>query len=144
MARMVNWDPTDKIKEIRNAGMDRLESAAGIIQKNAIMKLRSLIKETYREHGAYKKGQYAGKSWTARHYREMIHTIRVVRKRDESSRNIWIMAGNYNTWWALQMEYGRGEWKGAAKSFFRPALNGSVPEIKAALASGNVSDSEVK
>lgn len=150
--RVMNWHPEDRIPGLRKVGMDRLEKAAGIVQLNAILKLKGLINETYPEHGPYKRhwmkakpkiGREAGWSessggspWTARHYRMMAQTIRVVRKRDPNVRNIWIMAGNYVTWWALQMEYGRAGWKGGAKSFLRPALKGSTLQIIAILESG--------
>lgn len=147
--RVVNWHPEEKIPGLAKVGMDRLEKAAGVVQLNAILKLGSQLKEAYPEHGPYRRhwvksseklkrtGHWeatsGGSPWTARHYREMIRTIRVVRKHDPNVRNIWIMAGNYLTWWALQMEFGKGGWKGGRKSFLRPALNGSVSQIKAIL-----------
>jgi hypothetical protein len=71
----------------------------------------------------------------------MVDTIRVVRKHGSSERNVWVMAGNYNTWWALQLEYGRGAWMGKAKSFLRPALNAasSNSKIKGILEGGAIS-----
>lgn len=150
--RVVNWHPEERIPGLAKVGMDRLEKAAGVVQLNAILKLRSLIKETYPEHGPYRRFRVKaseklkrtahwedygnGSPWTARHYRAMVATIRVVRKKDPNVRNVWIMAGNYVTWWALQMEYGGAGWKGGRKSFLRPALKGSESQIRAILESG--------
>jgi hypothetical protein len=51
-------------------------------------------------------------------------------------KNIWVMAGAYDPWWALQMEYGHGGWKGGAKPFFRPAMRESMGEVVAICESG--------
>ena len=146
---MVNWNPERKIPEFRKIGMERLVASAEVVRMNAIYKLQSLItgmtticrksgdtKEPWKEHEAYKKGAAVGKYWTARHYRAMVHTIRVVRKYNETSRDVRIYAGNKKTWWALQMEYGRGGWKGGAKPFLRPAIRSSIAQIKVIIESG--------
>jgi hypothetical protein len=67
----------------------------------------------------------------------LVATIRVVRKKGDPTRNIWIMAGNYKTWWAVQTEYGRGGWKGGAKAFLRPAMAKAPATIKAILEGGH-------
>lgn len=136
MARMVNWNPERKIPEFRKIGMDRLVAAAEVVRMNAIYKLQSLIREAYKEHGEYKTGDAAGQFWTERHYRKMVHTIRVVRSHDPAVRDVRIYCGNKKTWWALQMEYGRGGWKGGRKSFLRPAIRNSIPQIKTIVESG--------
>ncbi len=154
MARMLNWTAEDRIPELRNVGMNRLVAAAEVIKRNAIKNLQVKITgvtkvrwlrkdgavektEPWKEHGVYATGKYAGKIWTERHYREMINTVRVVRKNGSDDRDVRIYAGNFKTWWALQMEFGHGDWHGGAKSFLRPAMNGSISEIKAVIESGN-------
>jgi len=131
MAKMINWNPERKIPEFRKIGMERLVACAEVVRMNAIYKLQSLIRGGWKEHEEYKTGKSAGKYWTVRHYREMVHTIRVVRKHNETSRDVRIYAGNKKTWWAIQMEYGRGGWKGGPRSFLRPAIRSSIPQIKA-------------
>jgi len=136
MARMVNWNPERKIPEFRKVGMKRLIASAEVVRMNAIYKLQGLIQESYKEHGEYKTGDSAGRHWTVRHYRSMVHTIRVVTKKDSESRDVRIYAGNRKTWWALQMEYGNAGWKGGRKSFLRPAIRSSIPQIKIIIESG--------
>jgi hypothetical protein len=83
--------------------------------------------------------------WTERTPGAMRNTIRVVHKfehGDMKYSNIWVSvgapkawdvrvyAGNFATWWALQMEYGFGGWKGGAKPFLRPALHESESKVR--------------
>jgi hypothetical protein len=154
MAKMLNWTAEDRIPELRQIGMSRLVAAAEVIRENAIKNLRSKItgltrirylkkngevvdkREPWKEHGVYQKGAYAGKIWTERHFLEMIKTIRVQTKNGSDARNVRIYAGNFKTWWALQLEFGRGDWHGGAKPFLRPAMN-NVSAIKAVIESGN-------
>lgn len=141
MAHMVNWNPEEKIPEIARAGMEVLEEACSIIVQDAKVNLVAALRGNngkWKEHGPYKSGKYAGKSWTARYMGSMVKSIRLVKKHDPKSRNIWIMAGNYNTWWAVQMEYGHGAWKGGRRSFFRSAIMGAMPKIRMLLASRRI------
>ena len=121
--------------ELINAGMGRLEKAGEIIRDNAKIILAGKTKGNI-SHPPYKKGPYAGVYWTEREAGAMLKTIRVVRKNDSKTRNIWIMAGNKKTWWAAQMEFGRGGWKGGPRSFLRPALKKSVSQVKTMIESG--------
>jgi len=150
MAR-VNFNFAQYDKEIINASLDRVEAAAIVIRDKARVILSGKLKGNWKEHGVYKrywrkgnpKGEwipYTGSSWTAREKGAMVKTIRVVRKPGKN--NVWVMAGNYNTWWAVQLEYGRGAWRGGAKSFIRPALAGSKDEIRVALEGGAIDSSE--
>ena len=120
--------------------LNRVESAADVIRNSAKVKLKasiasaakggnSLAGERWREHGPYKSGQNAGASWTKRYHQEMVDTIRTVRSLDPTKKDIWIIAGNYDSWWAKQLEYGNGGWKGGKKSFFRPAMRESMNEV---------------
>ena len=139
---MSKWDT-----EFFDAALDRVESAADVIRNKAKVKLKAAIEaaakgegslagERWREHGPYKTGKNAGASWTKRYHKEMVNTVRTVRSKNKAVKNIWVMAGNYNTWWALQLEYGNGGWKGGKKSFFRPAMSESMSEVIAICESG--------
>lgn len=124
--------------EFFNDALDRVESAADVIRNRAKVKLKasiaaaakggsSLAGERWKEHGPYKTGNTA--SWTARYHKEMVNTIRTVRSHNPAVKNIWVMAGADDPWWAIQLEYGHGGWKGGAKPFFRPAINESLGEV---------------
>ena len=47
-----------------------------------------------------------------------------------------MIAGNYKTWWATQLEFGRGQWRGGKKSFMRPAVNKTKGQVTAILEGG--------
>jgi hypothetical protein len=131
MAKMVNWNTAAFEAACVNVSMDRLETAAHIIANDAKRILQSKIKgPPVTRHGQKEV-------WMERDPGALIDTIRVVRKKGDPGRNIWIMAGNYKTWWALQTEYGRAGWKGGAKSFLRPAMNNAPSRIKGVLESGH-------
>jgi hypothetical protein len=69
--------------------------------------------------------------WMERSPGAMKKTIRVWPPQvTENTRDIRVYAGNFKTWWAVQMEYGRGRWKGGAKPFLRPALHGSESKVR--------------
>jgi hypothetical protein len=129
-----NFDQYDEL--IANSCMSRMHAAASEIQTQAILK----IKKSYKNRRpVYKKGPYAGQIYTARDNDIMAKTIRVVEKRGEHGlvgRNVLVIAGNFKTWWATQMEFGRGAWKGGASPFMRPALTASKANVKAILESG--------
>jgi len=143
----IEWHPEKITAEIEQEAIRRLEAAAAVIRDKAKANLSKLVtgmqkiagKNSTRyipweEHGPYKK---SGQSWTARYHDKMVDTIRLsphdVNVRTQSVR---IIAGNYNTWWAKQMEYGNGEWRGGAKPFMRPAMRGARSEIQSVLESG--------
>lgn len=118
--------------------MPILEECAEIIRDEIKSEIPSKLKLQWRLHGVYQRGKNAGKLWTARDdYMEMLKTVRFVKKGD-GTRNIWVMAGNFKTWWAVQMEYGHGKWRGGARPFFRTGLMKSLPKIKALLASRKI------
>lgn len=131
MAKMINWNTAAFEKECVGVSMDRLEAAAKIIAADAKRILQSKIKgPPITRHGQKEV-------WMERDPGALVATIRVVRKKGDPTRNIWIMAGNYKTWWALQTEYGRGGWKGGAKSFIRPAMKNAPAAIKVCLEGGH-------
>ena len=134
MAR-IEWDISKKLPELINAGMGRLEKAGRIIQTEAKAILHSKINPQHKSpSGPVNRPPHGGKYWTERKVGSMVKTIRVVRK--DGVRNIWIIAGNKKQWWAIQMEYGHGGWKGGPRAFLRPALKKSIPKIKSMLLNG--------
>jgi hypothetical protein len=153
-----NFDLTKYDSEFYEAALDRIESAAMVIRHKAINNLgRSIaaasgtktpIVEYVDKKGKKRKTSpsQAGERWkerpasgpiyTERMHGEMLDTIRVVRSKNPLDKNILVMAGQYKTWWALQIEYGHAGWKGGAKPFFRPALAESMGEVIAICESG--------
>lgn len=139
--RVASWNPERFIAESIGASMDRLRKAAVVVRDAARAKVLPVWPGPY--HGPYKTGKYAGKIWTARDQDNLLKTIRVVEKRESSgfafaqaSKNVWIMAGNYKTWYAQQVEFGKGGWKGGPHPFLRPAFNQSKTEIRSILENG--------
>jgi hypothetical protein len=133
MAQIIfDWMKYDA--KVTDACLGRMEIAANLIKNEAKSIIAGKLKRGWKEHGPYKKGKYAGAFWTAREYDAMAETIRVTKK--EGRKDIWIRAGNKKTWWATQMEYGRGAWRGGPRSFMRPALD-NTSGIKAALENGH-------
>ena len=135
MAKIINWNTAAFEKECIDVTMDLLMVAATLIVGDAKRILASKGNKGF-NRPVYQSGAYPGRSWTARQAGAMVKTIRAVRKRGDTSRNVWIMAGNYVTWWALQLEYGRGAWKGRAKSFLRPAMANAPKHLQSVLAAG--------
>jgi hypothetical protein len=135
MAVKFTLDMSKYDNEFFDAALDRVESAADVIRDKAKVKLNTILAEQWKEHGPYKTvrndktGKKSGASWTARYHKEMVNTIRTVRSKNPAVKNIWVMSGNYDAWWALQLEYGKGGWKGGAKPFFRPALSESMSDV---------------
>ena len=115
--------------EFLESAMMRVERAGNVIRDDAKPILRGKLKGNWTEHGPYQTGKNVGQPWTARYKQAMVKTIRTVRSKDKSVKNVWVMAGNKDTWWALQMEYGHGGWKGGPRSFMRPALKGAMAKI---------------
>ena len=133
MAKMTNWNTAAFQAECVNVSMDRLEAAACIIRDKAKQILRSKITGPPITR-PIPKGRHD--IWLERTPGALIETIRVVRKYGDKTRNIWIMAGNYKTWWAKQIEFGRAGWKGGAKSFLRPALKRAPVTMKVVIENG--------
>jgi len=142
----IKLDLSKHDSEFYAAALDRVESAAWVIRDSARIKLKqaiisagkgggnSLAGEQWKEHGPYKTGNTA--QWTQRYHQEMVNTVRATRSKNPFARNIFVMAGQYLAWWAVQLEYGHGKWKGGAKPFMRPALKGSMSEVIAICESG--------
>jgi len=125
--------------EFFEVAMNRVEAAARVIRDDAKRILQSKLKGNWQEHGPYKGGAI----WTERTKGAMVDTIRVTRSRNKKVKNVWVMAGNFKTWWARQLEYGRGGWRGGAKSFMRPAMKGAESKIIGILEGGAAGSEEV-
>jgi HK97 gp10 family phage protein len=110
--------------EFEKAAMDRIEKAAGVIRDAA---RRNCTVGTISRPAK-------GKFWTERSPGAMRDTIRVATK--EGAKNVFLIAGDKKTWWATQMEYGRGGWKGGAKPFIRPAIASTKDEVKSIIEGG--------
>ena len=144
--RVANWNPEEFAPEILSNCMERIEKAAYVVRDAARAKMTG-FKHTWKEHGPYKTGAYHGQIWTARDYNALKETIRVTKKKETGieagvgykvaqDMNVWIMAGNYKTWYAVQVEKGRGEWRGKPHPFLRPAFRESMDRIKSIVENG--------
>jgi hypothetical protein len=138
----LNFKQYDEI--IKKSCLARMREAAAELQLAMILKCK---KSYNNRRPVYKKGKDAGELWTARDMDIMAKTIRVSEKKGKGlyqSPDVRVYAGNFKTWWATQMEFGRGAWKGGAHPFMRPAIAATKSKIKVILESGNAetSDSE--
>lgn len=132
MAKEINFNFAQHDEWIAEASMERMEKVAETIRDESKRILKSKVKGNINRPAK-------GPVWTERKAGAMVETIRVVKKKGQSGlkdRNIWVMAGNFKTWWAAQMEYGRGGWKGGAKSFLRPGMRSAESKAKTILESG--------
>ncbi len=154
--RVSNWNPRKFDGEIITASMDLLEQAAEVIAEDArrrvpVGKSRAKYKR-YRETIYFKQlrtqtGRFSGsiitkgdlvdypggsgKDWTAREAGALKKTIRVVRLKGDTRRNVRVYAGNREVYYARFVEYGTVKMK--AKPFLRPALNASKAKIQTIL-----------
>ena len=151
MAR-IDWDLQKYDGEFRKAGMERLEKAAGAIRDEA--KQRGASGSVTRIPGRLRfvnaDGRLVPSSppiWMERSPGAMKKTIRVVRRREATlaggqvdwsvkDDNVRVYAGNFKTWWATQMEYGNGMWKGGARPFLRPAMTQAEGKIRSIIEDG--------
>lgn len=131
MAKEIDLNFGQYDPEIYKASMDRIEAAAEVIRDDA----RQILKGKLR--GNVTRPPYTGGApWTARTAGAMVETIRVVQSKDPEKKNVWVMAGNFLTWWAVQLEFGRGQWRGGAKPYLRPAMKGAEGKVKSILEGG--------
>ena len=138
--RIASWNPEEFAPEILNGCMERIEKAAIVVRDAARAKMTG-FKHTWKEHGPYNLGKYHGQIWTARDYDALKGTIRVTKKWDvggsgsfgfraAQGMNVFIIAGNYKTWYAIQVENGKAGWRGGPHPFLRPAFRESMAQIK--------------
>jgi len=142
--RVASWNPEEFAPEILSNCMERIEKAAIVVRDAARRKVPVWKGKL---HGPYKKGKYAGERWTAREYGGLLKSIRVTKKKESymdggfgfrvaNNMNVWIMCGNFLSFYAVQVEFGRGGWKGGAQPFLRPAFNESMAQIKTIIENG--------
>jgi len=145
-ARVRSWNPEEFAPEILSNAMGRIEKAGIVVRDAARRKINSPpFKFLWKPHGPYKTGKYAGQIWTAREHDALMKTIRVTKKYDTfpaygfraaKDMNVWVMSGNYKTWYALQVEYGKAGWKGGPHPFLRPAFRESLGKIQQIVLNG--------
>jgi len=137
----IDWNFQQYDGEFKKAGMARLKKAADAIRD--IAKQKCKIGTISRP--ARKSIVYEGKlvpdlkksGWTAREIGAMRNTIRTVESRDpDKADNVRIYAGTEDVFYAVQMEYGRGGWKGGRKSFMRPALAAAEGKVRSIIEGG--------
>lgn len=131
MAKMINFNVEKWDGEFKAVAMDRMEKAANVLADEA----RNKLIAGHVTRGPYKKGKYAGKIWTSRgigKYPRLRDTIRAVGKEG----NVRVYVGNFKTWYAMQVEYGKGGWKGGAHPFMRPAMKSARGAMRVVLESG--------
>jgi hypothetical protein len=129
--------------EFKAAGMARVRKAAEAIRDAAKDKCKRGTISRGRRRAVIINGRRVdigdrGEIWTERQIGAMRETIRVVDKDDFDQETgfyadldeVRIYAGNFATWWAIQMEYGRGGWKGGARPFLRPALHATESKVR--------------
>jgi len=120
----IDIDLTKYDAEFLKTAMNRIEKAAGAIRDSA--KAKCVVGNITRPA--------SGKYWTERTPGAMKATIRVTRK--EGKNNVLVIAGNKKTWWATQMEYGRGDWKGGKRPFMRPAIAETKQQVASIIEGG--------
>ncbi len=147
----IDFDLQQYDGEFKKAGMDRLEKAAGVIRDKArdLVVTGKVTRVPGRSRMIDSTGHFIPSDnppiWMERVPGGMKKTIRVVRKAgfkditamDAGSGTIWtndndvrVYAGNYKTWYATQMEFGRGRWRGGPRSFMRKALIAAEAKIR--------------
>ena len=126
--RVEGWNPEKYDLDVENVAIERLVEAAEVVATSA----RSRCPVGTLSRPIYKRGPYAGKSWTARDAGALKKTIRVRQKHGKSGKplkrksNVRVYAGNYNVYYASIVEH-------AGKAFMRPAIWNSTAQIKSIL-----------
>ena len=143
----LRWNPEEFVALCKQGGMARLVEAAMLVRDEAkrILWSKQGNKAITRVPGRYYQivgGKRVPSTnppvWMERTPGAMVRTIRVVLPYGARGtvNNVWIMAGNRKTWWAIQAEYGRGGWKGGSKAFLRPALKRAEAKMKTIIENG--------
>jgi len=117
--------------QIAKSCMDRLRKAGAVIRDAA--KNKCVVGTISRP------APDGGKVWMEREPGALKETIRLAEKTGEKGlegRDVRIIAGNYKTWYATQVEFGRGGWKGGAHPFLRPAMRSTKNEVQSILENG--------
>ena len=125
--RVSNWNPNVADEAFENVAIERLVKAAEVLKENA--KRRTPVGTVSRP--MYRRGPYAGQSWTSRDAGRLKKSIRVVQKKTKSGkalsrkRSVRVYAGHYTAWYARIVEY--------SKPYMRPALTQSIAAMRAAI-----------
>jgi len=123
--RVENWNPNAMDETFEGVAVERLVEAAEVVAKSA----RSHCPVGTVTRPIYRSGAYAGQPWTARDAGQLKKSIRVTRLKTKSGkafskkRDVRVYAGHFLAYYAKIVEFG-------GKAFMRPALNGSISEIK--------------
>ena len=127
----IKFDIDAFLEDCKDVSLEGLEVCADIIRDEAKRILETKLVSNWSEHGVYQSGDNEGVYWTERTWQAMVDTIRTTKGRAGQANDVWVMAGNSKTWWAVQLEFGKGGWRGGNRSFLRPALRKSLPAMKA-------------
>lgn len=123
--RVEVWKPDRYDAQFEQAAIERLVEAAEAIADSA----RGFCRIGKLSRPVYRRGKYAGRSWTAREAGALRKTIRVRQKHGKSGkplrrrRDVRVYAGNYNVYYAQVVEF-------AVQAFMRPAVWNTTPKIK--------------
>ena len=126
--RVEGWNPEKYDLEFENVAVERLVEAAEHVASVA----RKACPVGTISRPIYKRGPYAGMSWTARDAGALRRSIRVRQKHSKHGKLLWrrrdvrVYAGNYNVYYASIVEH-------AGKSFMRTAIWNSTAQIKSIL-----------
>lgn len=132
--RVAFWKPSLADAEIIPNAMERLEAAGRVLAEKTRANLRAKIRVGNISRPVAKSGKYAGKSWTARNPGALMKSVRVVRKKGDRDRNVWVMVGNKEVYYGQAFEYATDPKRGGA--FFRPAIAQSKSGMEDAIKNG--------
>ena len=122
--RVENFNPNAFDESFENVAIERLVDAAEVVANSA----RQKCPVGTVSRPMYKRGPYAGKTWTSRDKGRLKKSIRVVRLKTKSGkafskkRNVRVYAGHFTAYYAKIVEH--------TKPFMRPALASSLGEVK--------------
>ena len=129
--RFENFDPHRFDEEIKKEMMSRAIMAGEIVAERTRQNLKAQIGlgiTTGINRPVYKKGKYKGERWTARHFGNLMKSVRVVQRYEKYGKllyqkgNVRVYIGNYLAYYASIFEFYR--------PFLRPAFYSSQADIK--------------
>lgn len=123
--RVEGFNPNKFDETFENVAVERLVEAAEVVAEKA----RQKCPVGTVSRPIYKTGPYAGQNWTARDAGRLKKSIRVTQRKSKSGKpltkkkNVRVYGGNYLAYYAKIVEFNQ-------RAFLRPALNGSISEIR--------------
>lgn len=123
--RVEGFNPNKFDETFENVAVERLVEAANVVAESA----RQKCPVGTVSRPIYKTGPYAWQNWTARDAGRLKKSIRVVQRKSKSGKpltkkkNVRVYGGNYLAYYAKIVEFNQ-------RAFLRPALNGSISEIR--------------